>query len=170
MFKIIKNEWLLLLRNNVFLGLSIAFISILLLTVLLGNNQTEKQEQIHQSAKNHVRQQWIRIDNMNPHRAAHYGTYIFKPSNLLNTLDEGVNSVTGNVLRVEGHVQNEIIHSEASQMQAVSRFGKLKPSLIIQYIVPLLLIFLAFNSISTEKKSGRLKLLVLQGAKPLNIV
>lgn len=170
MFQIIKNEWLLLLRNGIFLGLSIAFISILLLTVLLGNNQIEKQEQTHQSAKNHVRQQWIRIDNMNPHRAAHYGTYVFKPSNLLNTLDEGVNSVTGNVLRVEGHVQNEIIHSEASQMQAVSRFGKLKPSLLLQYIVPLLLIFLAFNSISTEKKSGRLKLLVLQGAKPLNIV
>jgi ABC-2 type transport system permease protein len=170
MFQIIKNEWLLLLRNGVFLGLSIAFISILLLTVLLGNNQTEKQEQTHQSAKNHVRQQWLRIDNMNPHRAAHYGSYIFKPSNLLSNLDEGVNSVTGNVLRVEGHVQNEIIHSEASQMQAVSRFGKLKPSLILQYIIPLLLIFLAFNSISNEKKSGRLKLLVLQGAKPLQII
>jgi len=170
MFQIIKNEWLFLVRSRIFLSISIAFILVLLLSVFLGNYQTHKQEQTHQNAKDHVRQQWVSIDEMNPHSAAHYGTYVFKPSNLLSSLDEGVNSVTGNVLKVEGHVQNEIVHSEASQMQAVSRFGKLKPSLLLQYIVPLLLIFLAFNSVSKEKQSGRLKLMVLQGAKPLQII
>ena len=170
MLQIIKNEWRFLVRSRIFLGISIAFISILMLSVFLGNYQTHKQEQTYQSAKDHVRQQWVSIDEMSPHSAAHYGTYVFKPSNLLSSLDEGVNSVTGNVLKVEGHVQNEITHSEASQMQAVSRFGKLKPSLLLQYIVPLLLIFLAFNSVSNEKQSGRLKLLVLQGAKPLQII
>ena len=170
MFQIIKNEWRFLVRSRIFLGISIAFISIMLLSVFLGNYQTQKQAETHQNAKDHMRQQWVSIDEMNPHSAAHYGTFIFKPSNLLSNLDEGVNSVTGNVLRVEGHVQNEIVHSEASQMQAVSRFGKLKPSLLLQYIVPLLLVFLAFNSVSNEKQSGRLKLLVLQGAKPLQII
>ena len=161
MLQIIKNEWRFLVRSRIFLGISIAFISILMLSVFLGNYQAHKQEQTYKSAKDHVRQQWVSIDEMSPHGAAHYGTYVFKPSNLLSSLDEGVNSVTGNVLKVEGHVQNEITHSEASQMQAVSRFGKLKPSLLLQYIVPLLLIFLAFNSVSNEKQSGRLKLLVL---------
>ena len=103
---------------------------------------------------------------MHPHGAAHYGTYVFKPANLLSSLDEGVSSVTGNVLRVEGHVQNEIVYSEASQMQAISKFGKLKSSLLLQFIVPLLLIFLAYQTINTEKQSGRLKLLLLQGASP----
>ncbi|WP_179319413.1 DUF3526 domain-containing protein [Winogradskyella helgolandensis] len=170
MFQIIKNELRFLVRSRIFLGISIAFISIMLLSVFLGNYQIQKQEQTHQNATDHVRQQWVSIDEMNPHSAAHYGTFIFKPSNLLSNLDEGVNSVTGNVLRVEGHVQNEITHSEASQMQAVSRFGKLKPALLLQYIVPLLLVFLAFNSVSNEKQSGRLKLLVLQGSKPLQII
>ena len=170
MLQIIKNEWRYLLRSRIFLGISFAFASILLVSVFLGIYQTKNQEQTHQNAKNHVRQQWVSIDEMNPHSAAHYGTYVFKPSNLLSSLDEGVNSVTGNVLRVEGHVQNEIIHSEASQMQAISRFGKLKPSLLLQYIVPLLLVFLAFSSVSNEKQSGRIKLLVLQGAKPLQII
>lgn len=170
MLQIIKNEWLFLVRSHLFLGISIAFISILVVSVFLGHYQTQKQTQTHQNAKDHVRQQWVSIDQMNPHSAAHYGTYIFKPANLLSSLDEGVNSVTGNVLRVEGHVQNEIIHSEASQMQAISRFGKLKSSLLLQYIVPLLLIFLGYNSVSNEKQSGRLKLLILQGAKPLQII
>lgn len=170
MWKIIKNEWIYFGRTRWLTGISIGFIIILTGSILLGHLQTEKETKRYTQAKNELREQWESIDAMNPHSAAHYGTYVFKPANLLSSLDDGVNSTTGNVLRVEGHVQNEIVHSEASQMQAVSKFGKLKSSLLLQYIVPILLIFLAFNSISNEKRSGRLKLLVLQGAKPISIV
>ena len=67
---------------------------------------------------------------MNPHRAAHYGSFAFKPLNILNAMDGGINDITGNVLQLEGHVQNEVIYSEASQALSVSKFGKLKSSLI----------------------------------------
>ncbi len=166
MWHILKNEWQYLRRNRVLLGLSIGFLATLIFSIFLGQQQTLAQIERQQEAKAHLRAQWESIEGMNPHGAAHYGTYVFKPSSLLSSLDEGVNGVTGNVLRVEGHVQNEIVHSEASQMQTASAFGKLKGSLLLQYILPLLLIFLAFHSISSEKKSGRLKLLVLQGASP----
>lgn len=170
MFQIIKNEYQYYSRTRWLLGISLGFILVLLVSVFLGNYQTQVQTQNYQTAQNHLRKQWESIKEMNPHGAAHYGTYIFKPANLLSSLDEGVNSITGNVLRVEGHVQNEIIHSEASQMQSVSKFGKLKSSLLLQYIVPILLVFLAFSSISNEKQSGRLKLLILQGANPKQII
>lgn len=170
MWKIFKNEWLYYSRTPWLLGTSIGFVLVLVLSIALGNYQTQKQTERYKTAKNELRTQWESIDAMNPHSAAHYGTYVFKPANLLSSLDEGVNSITGNVLRVEGHVQNEIVHSEASQMQSISKFGKLKSSLLLQYIVPILLIFLAFSSISTEKRSGRLKLLVLQGAKPISLI
>lgn len=170
MWKIIKNEWQFLSRNRILLGVFISFVVVLITTIILGNYQTHKQGVAYHTAKNHLRGQWENIKEMNPHSAAHYGTYVFKPSNLLSNLDEGVNSITGNVLRVEGHVQNEMVHSEASQMQSISKFGKLKSSLLLQYIVPLLLIFLAFHTVSSEKQSGRLKLLVLQGADPFVMV
>ena len=170
MWQIIKNEWNFLGRNNALLGISLGFVLVLLLSVYFGNRQTQQQTQEYTAAQKELRQQWESIKAMNPHSAAHYGTYVFKPSNLLSSLDEGVNSVTGNVLRVEGHVQNEIVYSEASQMQSVSKFGKLKSSLLLQYILPLLLLFLAFHSVSSEKQSGRLKLLVLQGARPSTLV
>jgi len=166
MWLIIRNEFLSLFRSRVFFGLSIFIYAILYLSIHLGNHKTAKQNEVIQSATDHVRQQWTQIDEMDPHSAAHYGTYVFKPASILSSLDEGVNSVTGSVLRVEGHVQNEIVHSEASQMLSVSRFGILKSSLLLQYILPLFLIFLSFNSISSEKTSGRLKMLVLQGASP----
>ena len=170
MWQIIKNEWRFLVRNKIFLGISIGYFSILILSIYFGNLENNAQKEITNDAKNHLREQWVSLDEMNPHSAAHYGTYVFKPANLFSSLDEGVNSVTGNVIKVEGHVQNEIVHSAASQSQVISRFGKLKSSLLLQYIVPLLLIFLAFNSISSEKQSGRLKLLILQGAKPQKLI
>ncbi|MEL7219876.1 MAG: DUF3526 domain-containing protein [Bacteroidota bacterium] len=170
MWQIIKNEWLALSRNRSVLGISLGFVLVLLLAVMLGDRQKNERIQQYEQAQSELRQQWENIDGMNPHGAAHYGTYVFKPTTLLSSLDEGVNSVTGNVLRVEGHVQNEIVHSEASQMQAVSKFGKLKSSLLLQYILPLLLLFLAFHSVSSEKQSGRLRLLVLQGAKPSSLI
>lgn len=170
MWQIIKNEWQYLSRTSLLLGLTLGFILVLLISILLGNYQNKKQTAAYEAAKLHLRKQWESIEAMNPHNAAHYGTYVFKPANLLSSLDEGVNGVTGNVLRVEGHVQNEMVHSEASQMQAISRFGKLKSSLLLKYIVPLLLIFLAFSSVSSEKQSGRLKLIVLQGARPGQLI
>jgi len=170
MWNIFKNEWLYYSRTPWLLGTSVGFVLVLIFSIVLGNYQTKKQSERYKTAKNELRAQWGSIDAMNPHGAAHYGTYVFKPANLLSSLDEGVNSITGNVLRVEGHVQNEIVHSEASQMQSVSKFGKLKSSLLLQYLVPILLIFLAFRSISSEKQSGRMKLLVLQGVKPLSLV
>jgi ABC-2 type transport system permease protein len=170
MFQIIKNEWSFLFRSRVLLGTSSAFLLVLMGSVFLGYYQTKKLTQNYQTAQKHVREQWESIKEMNPHGAAHYGTYVFTPTTLLSTLDEGVNSITGNVLRVEGHIQNEIVHSEASQMMAVSKFGKLKSSLLLQYVVPLILIFLAFHSVSQEKQSERLKLLILQGAKPTQLI
>lgn len=165
MWRIIRNDWQYYGRTRWLLGVSLGFVMVLFVAVSLSNYQSRKQLKETEAAKKEMRKQWESLKAMNPHGAAHYGTYVFKPTSLLSCLDDGVNNITGNVLKVEGHVQNEIVHSEASQMQVVSKFGKLRSSLLLQYVVPILLIFLAFSSISNEKRSGRLKLLVLQGAK-----
>ncbi|WP_299365940.1 DUF3526 domain-containing protein [Winogradskyella sp.] len=162
MRQIITNEWRLLLRNKILLRLCIGFLLVFVLAIFLSSKQYQKQIASYKIAKDELREQWESIDSMNPHSAAHYGTYVFKPTNVLTNLDEGVNRVTGNVLRVEGHVQNEMVHSEASQMTSISKFGKLKASLLLQYIVPLLLIFLSFSSVNSEREQGRLKILLLQ--------
>ncbi len=163
MRSIMINEWRSLLRSKVLISISIGFLLVLLASVLISQKQIASQKIVQEHAKQHLRAQWEEIEEMNPHRAAHYGTYIFKTSNALNSLDNGVNEVTGRVIRVEGHVQNEMVHSEASQMMSISKFGKLRASILLQFIIPLLLIFLAFHSVYSEKQSGRLKLLLLQG-------
>ncbi len=163
MIQIILNEWKILLRVRMLAVLTLLFAVGLVVVTWLGVIQNGNQREQQHAAQRHVRAQWENIDGMNPHGAVHFGSYAFKPVTPLSSIDEGVNAVTGNVLRLEGHVQNEIVYSEASQSLSISEFGKLKPSLLLQFVIPLLLIFLAFASVSSEKEAGRLKLLVFQG-------
>ena len=163
MFVIIFNEWKILFRNRSIVYVSLIFILSIISLAWMSNLQSGNQSKAQAAAEKHIRSQWDNLEPMNPHRAAHYGVYVFKPISILNSLDDGVSSITGNVLKLEGHVQNEIVHSEASQSITISKFGKLKPSIILQYVVPLFLIFLSFGSITNDKETGRMKLIAMQG-------
>ena len=163
MIDIIINEWKIFFRNRLFIYPTTFFVLSLMLVVILGIVQNNNQEKFRTKAQEHVRQQWESLEAMNPHRAAHYGSYAFKPLNILNSMDSGINELTGNVIKLEGHVQNEIVYSEASQSLSMSKFGKLKSSILLQYVIPLFLIFLAYGSMSNEKETQRLKILVFQG-------
>ena len=160
----------MLVRNRVFIYLTIFFVLSLSLVVWMGIIQNNNQQKYRTQAQKHVREQWDNLEAMNPHRAAHYGSYAFKPNNLLNSMDGGINDITGNVIQLEGHVQNEIVYSEASQSLSISKFGKLKSSLLLQYVIPLFLIFLAYGSVSNEKETHRLKLLIFQGIPLTSLV
>ena len=167
---ILLNELKGFYRNRVFKTLIGFFIISLFLTTYFGIMQNNKQSESQKEAQEHIREQWENKNHGNPHQSAHFGSYAFKPINVLNSIDEGINSITGNVIRLEGHTQNDVMFSEASQSLLVSKFGKMKPSLLFQFIIPLFLIFLSFNSYTQERDSGRLKLLIVQGASLKNIV
>ena len=170
MVNIIINEWKILLRNRAIMYITTVFVFCLIAIAWIGITQNNNQKDIQLSAQKHIRNQWDNLKPMNPHRAAHYGSYVFKPISVLNSLDDGISSITGNVLKLEGHIQNEIVYSEASQSISISKFGKLKSSLVLQYVIPLFLIFLAYSSISSERETGRLKLLVFQGISLFQLV
>ena len=159
MKEIIINEWIGYFRNKLFLYVGVFFCFFLCLVAFLGIIQNNKLNAEQELAHEHIRSQWDEMEASNPHSAAHYGTYAFKPV-----------SVTGNVLRLEGHRQNDIVFSEASQSLMISKFGKLKPSLIFQFIIPLLLIFFSFNTYMSERNGGRLKLMLVQGASLRKVV
>ena len=170
MVNIIINEWKILLRNRAIMYITTVFVLSLIAIVWIGIFQNNNQNDIQLSAQKHIRNQWDNLKPMNPHRAAHYGSYVFKPVSVLNSLDDGISGMTGNVLKLEGHIQNEIVYSEASQSISISKFGKLKSSLVLQYVIPLFLIFLAFSSISSERETGRLKLLIFQGVSLFKLI
>lgn len=163
MYYIIQNEWRALIHNKRLISLLIVISLLLAVIAYFGVQDAKSAQEKKQQAKEQIRSQWENIGDYNPHSAAHYGTFTFKPTTALTALDNGINNTVGTVLQLEGHRQNEIIHSPDSQSLMQSRFGTLKPAVVLQFIIPLLLIFLAFASVSSEKEQGRLKLLLIQG-------
>lgn len=158
------NEWKWFVRNSLLRTLTAVFGVSLTVVTWFGLVQSEAQMHAQEEAHEHIRAQWDEMEPSNPHGAAHFGSYAFKPTSVLSGVDEGINGITGNVLRLEGHTQNELMFSEASQSKMLSKFGKLKPSLLFQFLIPLFLLFLSFDAYPRERRSGRLKLLVNQGA------
>jgi ABC-2 type transport system permease protein len=109
--------------------------------------------------------QWLKQGDKNPHSAAHYGNYAFKPAGPLAYFDSGVEAYTGTAVFMEAHKQNFALARPASDQSAVARFGDLTGATILQVMLPLLIIFLGFKAFSGERESGTLRQLLSMGVK-----
>jgi ABC-2 type transport system permease protein len=166
---LVKKELLLSYRNKtILISAVIIWLLFIVATVctFLNYNTNHKQRL---AANTLFRQQWEH-QQRNPHDAAHFGTYLFKPVNLLNVFDTGINDYTGNTYRIEAHVQHEISNSEAENNDTSMRFGNLSFALILQLLVPLFLLFITSTTITGEKENGTLKMLLAQGLNSRKII
>lgn len=119
-----------------------------------------EQYQVAETAERAV---WDEQGEKNPHSAAHYGTYAFKPKYPLSLLDQGVDKYVGTSIFLEAHNRNEAQFSAASDQTGLARFGDLTPDFILLFIIPLLIILLGYNSFTKEREMGTLILLKSQG-------
>ena len=122
---------------------------------------TNKQYEVAQTAERAI---WDNQGEKNPHSAAHYGTYAFKPKYPLSLLDQGVDKYAGVSIFLEAHKRNEAQYSAASDQTGLARFGDLTPDFILLFIIPLLIILLGYNAFTKEREMGTLTLLKSQGA------
>ena len=106
---------------------------------------------------------WEAQPDRHPHRAAHYGTMVFRIISPLSFIDSGVNPFVGNALFLEAHRQNSSSFKQYVSSTAYMGLGYLSGATIILVIWPLVLIALAFNSVSGERVQGTLRQLVSQG-------
>ena len=113
----------------------------------------------HQSAKENARNVWVSQDKKNPHSAAHYGTYAFKPKYPMSLIDQGVDKYAGLSIYLEAHKRNEAQYLAAQDQTAMSRFGDLTPDFVLLFLIPLFITIVGFNSFTRERESGTLRLL-----------
>lgn len=160
---IIKKEIIVSLRD-VRIQISTLLLLVLMITaVLVGKKGQEQIQMERESAHTEMYEQWVNQDEKNPHSAAHYGQFAFKPKPVLSFLDMGLDTYTGVSVFLEAHKQHEVLFSRAQDSNSMIRFGELSGALIFQLLIPLLIIFLAFNTFSKEREEGTLKLIHSQG-------
>jgi ABC-2 type transport system permease protein len=122
------------------------------------------------SAQAATRRQWDTQDDKNPHSAAHFGTYAFKPQSPLAFLDRGVDAYVGVAVWIEAHKQNPFLFQPASDGTSLVRFGDLTAAALAGDIVPVLIIILASPLVARERENGLLRQLLAAGASPVRLV
>ena len=165
-----KNEWRAILRDGrgviaLFLSLLLAFIS-----TWTSASTHARQDMAHNAATQAARDAWNERQGDSPHSRAHYGDYVFRPAGPLSKLDSGLQAVTGRVIFTEAHRQNVPVHKPQQEAASLLRYNRLEPSTVLQLLAPLVLVLAGFGVISSERESGRLKLLSIQGARPLPLL
>lgn len=160
---IIHKEWREVVRDGRFRFASVATVLLLLLAMTFGWQQAERIHHEREAAGDVARKHWDHQGEKNPHMATHYGMYVFKPTGSLSYLDPGVEPYLGVSVKIEGHRQNLPTHAAASDSTAIHQFGGLTVATGLQWLVPLLIIGLAFGSWTSERERGTLRQLASSG-------
>ncbi|HEC58056.1 hypothetical protein LCGC14_0760610 [marine sediment metagenome] len=100
---------------------------------------------------------WQAQPDRHPHRSSHYGAMVFRQVSALSFLDAGVNPYVGNVLFLEAHRQNSSQFKQYPISHSYMQMGYLSGSSLILIVWPLVLIALAYKSISGERQQGTLR-------------
>jgi ABC-2 type transport system permease protein len=138
-----------------------------LLVVALLTAATYQQEVAaeHDSAARFSREAWLAQPSKDPHTAAHYGAYAFKPRGPLTLFDAGVNQFAGVAVWLEAHKQNEFQFRPAQDRSSVGRLGQLSAAATLQYLIPLLVILLACTTFAGDRENGTLRQTLAAGVE-----
>lgn len=109
-------------------------------------------------------ERWSHQGEKNPHSAAHYGVYVFKPLPTLAALDPGIEQYVGSSVWLEAHKQNEMVYRPASDEPGASRQMRLTPALMLQVLAPVAMVFLGFGMFAAERERGTLAALRVNAA------
>ena len=136
-----------------------------LLLVSLGHGwvQARRSQAELAAAQATAREHWESQGEKNPHSAAHYGVYAFKPRLALSFVDEGVDPYTGTSVWLEAHRQNDFFLRPAQDATAAQRIGALTAAQVLQHLVPLLVILLTFGALAGEREQGTLRQILATG-------
>ncbi|MEM6783461.1 MAG: ABC transporter permease subunit [Bacteroidota bacterium] len=160
---IAKKEAAETLRDGRFWWTTAIVLILLVGALATGWLHTERLEAQHAEAASAERTVWTGQGEKNPHSAAHFGTYAFKPVTPLLAVDRGLTAYTGVALFMEGHAIQDARYRPAEDATAAARLGELTAAAVLQWLVPLLIVLLTFGAFAGERERGTLRPLLSLG-------
>ena len=166
---IVRKEFMDVVRDGRFRWCAALVGALLLVSLGTGWVQARNAQKELAAAQATARDHWESQGEKNPHSAAHYGVYAFKPRLALSFVDEGVDPYTGTSVFLEAHRQNEFLLRPAQDATPAQRIGALTAAQVLQHLVPLLIILLTFGALAGERERGTLRQLLATGIGRLEL-
>jgi ABC-2 type transport system permease protein len=168
--KIARKEFVEMWRDGRFRWSAVIVLALLAAALAVGwkNYATATAEQTKAQAES--RRSWENQGDRNPHSAAHFGVYAFRPKMPLSLVDSGLDNFTGTNIWVEAHYQNPQRGRPVEDATALQRFGELTAAGILQLLLPLVIVFLAFDAFAGERMSGSLRQVLSLGVSRSQLV
>ena len=155
--RIARKELTEMFRDGRFRLLAGMVLAISLLSLAAGWKNYSALSEQHATAQAATRSQWLAQDKKNPHSAAHYGVYAFKPKSQLAMVDTGVDPYVGVAVWLEAHKQNDFKFRPAQDRTAVQRFGEMTGAEVLQVFLPLFIVLMTFSAFTGEREQGTLR-------------
>lgn len=156
--RIFSKEFAELLHSGRYLWSSIVFLLLMAAGLYNGIRYYKVEKERRDLAAQATYRQWLEQGEKNPHSAAHYGFYAYKPVSPLTVLDKGLDDHLGLTTWLEAHYQNETEARSVTDKLGLSRFGDLTIGLLLVFFTPLLIVLLGYNLVSSEKENGTLRM------------
>jgi ABC-2 type transport system permease protein len=100
---IARKEFTEMARDGRFRWMGGIVLLLLFASLALGWKHYRQVKTEHDAAQAASRDTWVNQGRRNPHSAAHYGVYAFKPKSQLSMVDTGVDPYVGVAVYLEAH-------------------------------------------------------------------
>lgn len=165
-----KKELLELWRDRRALWLLGVTLLLMASSIAFGALQHQRMDRERAAAAAADRNLWISQSPKDPHAAAHFGQYAFKPESPLALADPGVDAYVGAAIWLVAHEQVESQFRPARDSGVAARLGGLSLAFVLQTVMPFLAILLGFSAFSGERERGTLRQLLSVSASPLDLL
>ncbi len=161
--RIARKELTEMFRDGRFRVLAAVVLAVSIVSLIAGWRHYSDVNRQHDVAQAATREQWLRQPKKNPHSAAHYGVYAFKPKSQLAIVDTGIDPYMGVAVWLEAHKQNEFKYRPAQDRTAVQRFGEMTAAETLQVLIPLFIVLMTFSAFAGEREQGTLRQILSLG-------
>jgi len=161
---IAQKDRLLLSRESLMKALAVVTIVLLVAALFAGLQREQVFDKEKSAAEATDKAVWMGQGDRNPHSAAHFSRYAFRPAAPLALIDPGTSDFAGLAVWMEAHYQDPAVFRRAEDGGELSRYSQLTPAFLVLVAAPLLVFLMMYGSVSGEREDGTLRQLLAAGA------
>lgn len=167
---IVRKDRRELVRDNRLL-IAVAFVILLSLVAVAASWVRVADHARDRAAATATEQEsWLGQGPRDPHSAAHFAQWTFRPVAGVALLDPGATPYTGSATWLEAHARNPSAFRPVEDRATTLDLGEFSPAWVLQTVGPLLAFLLAAGLVARERERGTLRLMIASGASPTALV